>query len=274
MRKLLLLLLLILSCTKTPPQSRPGTRIVSLAPSITEILFAIGAGNAVVGVTTYCDHPAAVAKIAKIGSYEDPDVERILALKPTLVIGTSISSHKRVLEVLAERGVRVLCVPESGLEGVLVAIKRVGQATGFERQAENLVKTVEEAIEKARLGCRGKKRLRVLLLVGHEPFVAAAAGTLPADLLQVTGAVPLPEKARGYIKVSLERIAAEKPDLVLDASMGSEQKRSDAVLQQLARVIPDIKKRYVVLDPDIFCRSGPRVVVAIHRLMEVFKKWR
>jgi len=274
MRKFLPLLLLVLSCTtNTPPESRV-LRIVSMAPSVTEILFAIGAGGSVVGVTIHCDHPDAVKKIGRIGAYADPDMERILALKPTLVIGTSIAPHRRVLEALAKRGVRTLCVPEGGISDLQAAIKRIGEATHHTHQAERLLSSLNQAIETARLAARGKKRVRVLFLVGHDPLIAAARNTLAADLLEIAGATPLPEEANGYISVSLERIAAEKPDIILDASMGSETGKNEVVLNQLARVIPDIEKRYATVDPNLFCRSGPRVVLALKQLLEVLERWR
>lgn len=274
LRCLFLSFLLLLSCAK-PPSHKPKTlRIVSLAPSVTETLFSMGAGDAVIAVTNQCNYPPIVKNLPRIGAYADPDPERILALKPTLVIGTTIPSHKRVLEALLKRGISVLCVPESGLEGVRGAIKRIGQTTGYTRQADRLLTELEKAIRAARLAARGKKRLRVLFLVGHEPFVAAASGTLPADLLKIAGAIPLPEKAVGYITVSLERIAAEKPDLIIDSSMGSELNTEEVVIKKLALVIPDIKGKYLTVNPDIFCRSGPRVMLALKKLLEVLDKWR
>ena len=271
---LLVLLVALASCGSSHHvRSRPE-RIVSLAPSITEILFAIGCGSKVVGVTTHCNYPAAVKGIARIGQYADPDLERILALRPHLVIGTSIASHREVLAALSKRQVPVLCVPEGGIAELKTAVRKIGRATGNIRQAEELLRKIEAAVEDARLSSRGRRRLRVLFLVGHQPFCAAASGTLPADLLKIAGAIPLPQKAKGYIMVSLERIAAEKPDLVLDASMGSERSRNNQTLRQLARVIPDIEKRYFTVNPDLFCRSGPRVVDALKTLLGVLNRWR
>ncbi|RKY18259.1 MAG: hypothetical protein DRP63_02350 [Planctomycetota bacterium] len=271
---LLTLLAVFASCNSSHhPKPRPE-RIVSLAPSITEILFAIGCGTKVVGVTTHCNHPAVVKQIARIGQYADPDLERILALHPHLVVGTSIASHKEVLAALSKRGVPILCVPEGGIAELKTAVRRIGRATGNIRQAEELLRRIESAVKEARLSSRGRRRLRVLFLVGHQPFCAAAAGTLPADLLKIAGAVPLPQKAKGYIMVSLERIAAEKPDLVLDASMGSERSRNNQSVKQLARVIPDIERRYFTVNPDLFCRSGPRIVDALKTLLEVLNRWR
>ncbi len=271
---LLLVLPLFVSCENSHPVKPCPERIVSLAPSITEILFAIGCGSKVVGVTTHCNYPAAVKQITRIGQYGDPDLERILALRPHLVIGTNIASHREVLAALSKRRIAVLCVPEGGVAELETAVRKIGKATGNIRQAEELLKGIKTAVEGARLAARGRRRLRVLFLVGHQPFCAAASGTLPADLLKIAGAIPLPQKAKGYIMVSLERIAAEKPDLVLDASMGSERTRQNQTLRQLSRVIPDIQKRYFAVNPDLFCRSGPRVVIALKTLLKVLNRWR
>jgi len=277
-RRALLALLLVLplfaSCENSHPVKSCPERIVSLAPSITEILFAIGCGSKVVGVTTHCNYPAVVKRITRIGQYGDPDLERILALRPHLVIGTTIASHREVLAALSKRGIPVLCVPEGGVAELRTAVRKIGKATGNTHEAGELLKRIESAMEGARLSARGRRRLRVLFLVGHQPFCAAASGTLPADLLKIAGATPLPQKAKGYIMVSLERIAAEKPDLVLDASMGSERPHKNQTLRQLSRVIPDIQQRYFTVNPDLFCRSGPRVVMALQTLLKVLNRWR
>lgn len=213
---MLLPLLLILAATA--PQ-----RIISLAPSTTEILFAVGAGDRVVGVSTYCDYPPEVARVDRVGTFLQPNVERILAKRPDLTIGVPSPGNRVSVQRLQDLGLNVLIVDPERIADILGAIHTIADAVGNGAQGDAVVARIERGIGAVTKRLEGAARPRVLLLVGRSPFVAAGRGTYQDELISLAqgnnlGAAVGP----AWPTVNLEWIVAQAPDVIIDASMGSE----------------------------------------------------
>ena len=126
----------VLLLAATAALADPPQRIISLAPSITEILFAVGAGDRVVGVSTYCDYPPEATRIDRIGTFLQPNIERILAKRPDLVIGVPSPSNRTSVEHMQQLGLRVLIVDPERVADIMAAIRTIAAAVGAPAQGE------------------------------------------------------------------------------------------------------------------------------------------
>jgi cobalamin transport system substrate-binding protein len=199
-------------------------RIISLAPSITEILFAVGAGDRVVGVSTYCDYPPAAARIDRIGTFLQPNVERILTKRPDLIIGVPSPGNRASVQRLQELGLNVLIVDPEHIADILKAIHTIADAVGNGPQGDAVVARIERDIAAVTKRLEGAAPPRVLMLVGRSPFVAAGGGTYQDELIGLARGNNL-SAAVGpmWPTVNLEWIVAQAPEVIIDASMGSEE---------------------------------------------------
>src|SRR5882724_4221704 len=141
-------------------------RIVSLSPSVTETLFALGAGPQVVGVSQYCDYPPVVRELPKVGSFLTPNIEAIVGLKPTLVIGTWVSSGLPAFESLRAMGFATLIVKDNSLDEIEQSIGQIGQGTGHAEEAHALLTIIKTHLAEVRQRLDGVKPRRVLMVVG------------------------------------------------------------------------------------------------------------
>ncbi len=239
-------------------------RIISLAPSITEILFALGVGDRVVGVSTYCDYPPEATRIDRIGTFLQPNVERILAKRPDLVIGVPSPGNRASVERLEELGLRVLIVNPERVADILAAIHSIADAVGVPSQGAALVARIQHAMSAVTARLDGAPTPRVLMLVGRSPFIAAGKGTYQGELITLAHGDNL-AAATGdaWPTVSLEFIVARAPQVIIDTSMGSEESADRESALAFWRDFPTVP---AVRDHRIYgyrayqlLRPGPRV---------------
>ena len=157
-------------------------RIVSLAPASTEMVFELGLGSRVVGVTTYDDYPAEVAKIDKMGDFAGPNVEAIAAAKPDLVLATS-GIQAEVVKRLEGLGATVLVFDPQSLDGVMIDVTRLGELTGEVRYADGVVKDMRAAVNEVQSAVAGSGRPTVFIEISQNPLYTAGPGTLLDDLI-------------------------------------------------------------------------------------------
>jgi iron complex transport system substrate-binding protein len=251
----------VLGC-RTPGLATPGRirRIASLAPSVTETLFAIGAGPEVVGVSQYCDYPPQVRLLPKIGSFLTPNVEAIISLRPTVVIGLATSSDLREIRALQSLGIATLMVNDNSVVAIEESVKNIGDAVGETEAARSLVRTIGARMEAIENELAQLPPRRVLMVVGHQPLVAVGAGTYLDDLLALGhGSNIAAYSTQSWPRLSLEYIIAMRPDVILDGQMGTDP---DAPAQFWARYpsIPAVRQHQVFGYPDDpTLHPGPRM---------------
>lgn len=215
MRRVTAALLLCAAAAAAPPQ-----RIVSTAPSLTEILFALGLGPRVVGVTEFCRYPPEAARKPKIGTFLEPNFERILALRPDLVL--VVRNPVQLAERLSQLGLRTAEIPQDTVAEILASIRRIGSLTGAEARANELAAATERDLNAVRLRAERLPRKKVLFLVGRSPgtlqgMVGAGPGTFIDEILRLAGGINvLAGSPIAYPRVSLEQILASDPDVILD----------------------------------------------------------
>ncbi|MBI3303022.1 MAG: cobalamin-binding protein [Deltaproteobacteria bacterium] len=205
-------------------------RIVSLAPSVTETLFALGAGEQLVGICTFCDFPHEVERIDRIGSYLMPNVEAIVAKAPDVVIGVPPNSPEAV-EALRRAGLRVVIVQVDTIEQIEAAMRTIAYEAGRKAEGEALLADIQRRMAAVRARLDGVPQRRVLMVVGQNPLIAVGSGIFLNELItQAHGINIAAGTNQQWPRLSLEFAVANQPDVIIDSSMGSEEKEETQLL--------------------------------------------
>jgi cobalamin transport system substrate-binding protein len=258
-------------CTAAPCRgAEVPKRLVSLAPSVTEILFALGVGDRLVGVSTYCDYPAAAKKIERVGTFLLPNVERILAVKPDLVVVVPSPENREPVLALQKLGLHVLVVDPEGVEEVQQAIRTVASAVGAESAGDRLVQSIRERLAQIEAKLAGAPPRKVLMVVGHNPLVAVGKGNYQDQLIRLAHGVNV-AAATGeqWPNLSLEYAVAQAPEVIIDAAMGSEAETAaqERAFWKQFSTIPAVREgRIYGTRADELLRAGPRVAETLERL--------
>ncbi len=232
-------------------------RIISLAPSNTEILFALGLGDKVVGVTDWCDYPPEALNKTKVGGYANPDIEKIVALNPDLILA-GYGNPIEVVYTLAGLGLTVFGIKTTDLDDLLNDIRRVGEVTDKEVEAQALTSAMESRIQAVTNQTEElEQRPRVFYIVWHDPLWTAGSGTFINELIEKAGGVNIFGNVTGYPMVSIEDVLARDPEIII-ASEWSYDWAMNAT--ELASTNASQTGRIYTLDDDLVQRPGPRLV--------------
>jgi iron complex transport system substrate-binding protein len=250
-----------------PDDVNGAQRIVSLAPAITETLFALGAGAEVAGVSQYCDYPPEVTKLPKVGTFLTPNIEAIAGRRPTIVIGLQTSSDLREIRALKAMGYRTLMVDDNSIAGIEASIRTVGDAIGRAREAQALLDRTQLKMEAIEERLRGVSERSVLMVVGHQPMVAVGTGTYLDELLTMARATNIAASAaQAWPRLSIEYIIATRPEVILDGQMGSDPGSPSSFWAKYP-TIPAVRAHRVVGYPeDPTLHPGPRIVQTLEIL--------
>jgi cobalamin transport system substrate-binding protein len=262
--------LLALVIIAMPQRARCADRIVSLVPSVTETLFALGVGNQVVGVSSYDDYPPEVLKLPKVGSFLTPNLEAIAALRPTLVIGRDISSNQRELRAMRALGYAVVTVEDDSLGQIEQSIRTIGARVGKSRAADAAIASIEANVTDVRTRVAPLPKLRTLMLVGHQPIVAVGRGTFLDDLLTIARADNIADvSSQQWPQLSMEYIVAMRPAVIIDGQMGSDAATPGQFWNSYP-TIPAVRNHRVDGYPeDPTLHPGPRVGATLEILAKL-----
>lgn len=250
------------------PTPHSPRRIVALAPNLTEIVFALGAGDSLVGVSEYSDFPEAARRIPRIGGLE-VDAEKVAALRPDLVLAMAEGTARGAVSAIQAAGLPVVVVPSGSLDAVLSGIRLVGARLGRTPEAERLARDLERRRAEVARRVAGRRRPRTLLLVWPDPPQAAGGGTFLNDLLREAGADNLVADRPGWPALSPEFVATAPIELLVIPD-------SDQTRETYARAFrsgplsrgPVARARVLRLDESALTRPGPRVFDMLERLAE------
>jgi cobalamin transport system substrate-binding protein len=245
-----------------PPPPASPRRVVSLAPSLTDTVLALGEGARLVGVTRYDDAPE-VRSLPRVGGFLDPSPEAVLALRPDLVLWLTDGGAFGAVKRIAELGIPVRAIPVVTVADVLACARLTGQALGNQAAGERLARSEEEAVARVASRARGLPRVRVLMVIGRDPLVVAGPGSYPDSLLAIAGGANVAEGGRPWPVYSLEKAAAANPDLVVDAAV---LEPAEGIARLSA--IPAVRAgRVARLGNDDALRPGPRLAAALEVLL-------
>lgn len=249
-------------------------RIVSLAPSNTEILFALGLGDRVVAVTDYADYPPEVKQKPSVGSYSTPSIEQLVAFTPDLIFATSVHEG-RIIPQLEEKGLTVFALDPHSIEEVLESISLIGEITGKEKEASALVAGMQgrvKAITDKTDNLAQEQRPRVFYLVWHDPVMAPGSGTFQDDLLRKAGGTNITQDLNDYKDVSLERVLEMNPEVMIagvgHANIGDLNFQFIKTETRLRDTDARQNNRVYAIDADLTSRPGPRIVEGLERFAE------
>jgi len=234
-------------------------RIISLAPNITEILFAIGAGSQIAGVTDFCNFPEAARQKPKTGGLITPNPELILKMNPDLILVTADGNPKAIYDRAKNAGIPVFAINPTGWGGILESVRLLGKVTGHQAAADSLAADMDRQVSLLSLP---QKKKTALILLNESPLITAARGSFLDDLLALAGAGnPVPSGPERYPVINPEGLLKLDPDVILWPSTAAfPASFSDGPLKNLSAVRNGQVFR---VDPDIFLRPGPRSVLAV-----------
>jgi iron complex transport system substrate-binding protein len=258
-----------------PPQflshaaEKPPQRIVTVAPSVTELVFALGAGDRIVGVSRYDDHPASVRALPKVGGFLDPNPEAILALRPDLVVGVPNAGNRPALDRIAKLGVSVLVVPGNSLADVFHATRALAPVLGGDAQAkaENLEHDMKKELEALARAIAAAEAPRVAWVYGRSPLILAGPNSFADAILTMLNAKNIVTSGPAYPQYSIEKLVLDRPDVILDAS----EEHDDGAAPWLRfSTIPAVKNhRVFALQLDEILRPGPRLVDGMKKVAKL-----
>jgi len=274
MKRNLIVIVLVLICFNAARAAEPVSpprRIISLAPSTTEILFALGLGDRIVGVTTFCDYPEEAKAKAKIGGMSNPSLEAIVTLKPDLVLMTMDGNPREVEERLRSMNIKTFVFTARTLAELPQGIREMGAAVGVRDKADVLAKEIESAIMPTGSRVKGqrlKTSKKVLFIVWPEPLIVAGPGTAIGDAIDLLGLENTAAQTKTtYPRYSIEEVIRQAPDvLFIGKGSGMDMRTvSKGILKKLSSV-PAVKNGAVCYVGDSLYRLGPRVVQGIEEL--------
>lgn len=246
-------------------------RIVSLAPSHTETLFALGIADRVVAVTDYCNYPPEAQEKPSIGGFSTPNIEEVVALDPDLILATKIHEDK-VIAQLESKGLTVVAVDPVTIDDVIASITLIGKVTGAEKAAADLLADMQsriKAVTDKTGGLTESQKPKVVYIVWHDPLMAAGSGTLHDELIRMAGGINIAGDLDSYADISLETVLVANPQVMIaGVGMGTGE---DLPLQfittepRLAETDARVNNRIYGINVDLVGRPGPRIVEALEQ---------
>jgi iron complex transport system substrate-binding protein len=245
----------------------PPARIVSLAPSVTETLFALGVGARVVAVSTYCDYPPEVERLPKVGSFLTPSVEAIVAQRPDVVIGAPSPGNHEAVAALRQLGIRVETPDPEHLADLGPVVRGIAAAAGVPEAGERLVVEIERGMDAVRERVAALPPRRVLMAIGQDPLIAVGETSFLGELIVAARGVNVAPPASSWPHVNVEYVIARDPEVIIDSSMGTEESSAGAGYWERLPSLTAVRERRVYAFRDYRAlRPGPRLPAAFEKL--------
>ena len=249
-------------------------RIISLAPNLTEILYAMGLEERIVGVTSYCDVPERAKDKAKIGGMSNPSLEAVVTLKPDLVIMTTDGNPKEFESKMKSFHVPTYVFRARQLAELSEGIRDLGKAVGAEERAESLSGQIEETIRRIKaVGGGTSPRKKALFIIWPEPMVVAGPGTAADDAIRLLGWENIAHNVKTkYPKYSLEEIIHREPNVIFIGKGHTNMKEVSAKILNKLSMLDAVKQGRVYFTGDALYRLGPRVIEGIEELSDFLSR--
>lgn len=245
--------------------SRKPERIVSLAPSITEILFFLQLGNKVVGVTDFCDYPEEAKHKPRVGWLTSPGIEKIVSLQPDIVFATAEGNRPEIVEELERMKIHVYVLNPHNIQDVLREITVIGKITGHDAIAKDKVSSLLRRIDTIKNKASQIKQKRVMYLVSIDPLISAGPGSFIHDIIKTAGGINvLSDSPVRYPRINMEEIILKDPEIIIAPTelvgsiLGWKKRWSSISAIKNGNVYP--------IDPDIISRPGPRISDSLEQI--------
>jgi iron complex transport system substrate-binding protein len=245
-------------------------RAISLAPSLTEMIFAAGAGDRLVGVTSYCDYPASVKGIEKIGDTQSPNIERIIALKPDVVFVSTASQLESFMGTLGQQGIAVYVTDPKGIRGVIKNLRTIGALFGTAEVADQAATELGERVSRLEHGPDRLVKPRVFVQISNEPLFTIGKDSFLTEIVTRAGGELVTQNVSGaFPKLSKETASAMNPEVIF-LSDSDDNRVPNAVFARS----PAVKNgRVYRINADIISRPGPRLIDALEEFARILSQF-
>jgi iron complex transport system substrate-binding protein len=262
--------------TNTRRPSQPA-RIVSMAPNLTEILFALGLGARIVGVTQDSDYPPTALTKPKVGTFWQPNIEAVIATRPDLVVALAFEQQRDLARRLKRIGYDCLAVEIERIDDLFLAIAAIGEAADAPEQAQELSDQMKAAIHRLQTATAGLPKVKVLWVVQREPLRVAGRDTFVNEMIELAGG----ENAIGptlhkYPPIGAEQVIAARPEVIIEPAMvqgplGEQSRQASSYWERYANVPAVVNKRIYVIDGDMVSRLGPRLPLGVETIAKCLR---
>jgi iron complex transport system substrate-binding protein len=266
--------------TKTQPDTRevvddlgrtiklpqPVRRVVTLAPNLTEIVFAVGGSDKLAGDTTFCNYPEDAKKIQKVGDTINPNLEAIIALKPDVVLVSKASQLQTFLPRMEEQKIPVFVAGATDLDGVFKDISTIGDILGNKAKAAELVSSLKKRADAVEEKSKSATPYHVFVQISEEPLYTAGKSSFITDLIERAGGTSVTANIdEDYPRLSKETALAFQPDVIIISGMTDGDQKPNAVFANS----PAVKNKKVFqIDGDLLTRPGPRLVDGLEQIAQ------
>jgi cobalamin transport system substrate-binding protein len=248
---------------------QPVRRIVSLAPNLTETVFALGLGDLLVGDTDYCNYPAEALKKAHVGGPVNPSLEEVMALHPDLVLATRAINRLATVDALEHLGVAVYVTDPRTVEQVLSSTERLGRVLGAGEQAAAVIATLHARLEQLSERLSGSEPRSVFFITWVDPLVSVGRNTFLADALRLAGARSVVATPQDWPNINLEQVVHQQPEYLIFSSDDPEQVRRQ-VTELRDRPgwqgLEALRQNRIIILSEAFSRPAPRLIDTIEQL--------
>jgi iron complex transport system substrate-binding protein len=244
-------------------------RIISLAPNLTELLFALGLDERLVGVTSFCDFPLAARSKTAVGNTLQPDLEKIIALKPDLVVVTTASQLEKLFQQLAQLAIPVYVTNPRTVRDVLTSLRHLGEITGTSERAAALANEWESRINAVEKRNQALSPPRVLFVLQLAPLITVGRNTFLNDLITLAGGASISaSETADYPQFSRESVLARAPEIIV---IPGNNLVDEAEARAAFAVTPAVRNRRLApINPDLTSRPGPRLIDGLEELARAF----
>ena len=243
-------------------------RVVSLAPSVTENIFAVGAGDRLVGVTSFCNYPEDAQKIQKVGDTLNPNIETIIALKPQIVFVSTASQLETFMKTLESQNITVFVTNAKDVNGVLANLRQLGDIFGTLERTTILLNQLQERILGIEEEMRDKPKVKTFVQISKEPLFTIGKESFLTEIVERAGGTSVTkEVATAYPKISKETALALNPDAIILSDSPDNTEPNDVFKNS-----PAVKNKKVFkISADILSRPSPRIVDALEQIAEALR---
>lgn len=264
-----IILIIILSGTSWANQPE---RIISLAPNITEILYALGLGDKIVGVTSFCDYPPEAKKKKNVGGMSNPSLEAVLMLRPDIVVMTEDGNQKVFEERLRKKGIQTYVFKARQMSDLPKEINELGNILGVQKNAVTLSSNINIAMERVKVKKASPAYKKTLFIIWPEPLLVAGPQTAINDALNLVGFKNIASDAKTrYPQYSIEEVIRKNPDIIFIGKGHEDMRTVSQKLLKKLHMVNAVKEGKVYFISDNLYRLGPRVIDGIKELSEYIK---
>lgn len=252
--------------------TKQPSRIVSLAPSITEILYYLGLGQKVIGVTTFSYYPPEASKKPDVGSYVNLNIEKIISLGPDMVFGTADGNEPKIVKLLEQAGIAVFIINPRNIREVITTISKIGDVCGIGERAEKMSRRLSDRMNNVLSKVGSRYKPLTFLQINLKPIMTVNRNTFHHDLIEMAGGINMGgDMDINYPRVSVEAVISKRPEVMIISSMDRSGRFEKARQDWLKwRSIPAVKNNRVhLIDSDLIDRPSPRIVDGLESMARI-----